>query len=144
MGWFFRERRGPAWKQGWTEQTLNSISPPPMPLLTIAGIMVLLLLLSSYTSYKSQMHQTIISFKFFLFLLPLLLIFVMHMITKYGRIVILAPITKIDAVHQAQSLPPMPWGLGLLLLLLVLMLSYQSYFHSKWWPSIWGSSYYAY
>ncbi|KAL0016992.1 hypothetical protein SO802_004061 [Lithocarpus litseifolius] len=137
MGWFFRERRG--WKQGWTEQTLASVSAPPMPLLAIAGIIVLLMVLSSYTGYKSQMHKNLINFKMFLFLLPVLLIFVMHSITKYGRIVIIAPITKTPVVHQAQSLP---WPLALLLVLLVVMVSYQPYFHSKWWPPIWGSYYY--
>ncbi|KAG6704840.1 hypothetical protein I3842_07G152700 [Carya illinoinensis] len=135
MGWFFRERRGPAWKHGWTEQTLASISLPPLPLVAIAGIIVLLLLLNSYATYRSQMWHTVITFKLFLFPLPVLLIFLMHSITKYGRIVITAPVTKNDTVHQAQSLP---WGLALLVLVLVLMLSYQPYFHSMWWPQIRG------
>ena len=138
MGWFFRER-GPGWKHGWTEKTLASVSSPPLPLLAIAAIIVLLMMLSSYTSYKSQMQQNLINFKLFLFLLPVLLIFVMHSITKYGRVVIIAPITKGDTGHKPQS---MPWALALLVVLLVLMVSYQSYFHSKWWPPIWGSYYY--
>lgn len=138
MGWFLRDRRGPAWKHGWTEQTLASISPPPLPLVAIAGIMVLLLLLNSYATYRSQIRQTVITFKLFLFLLPVLLIFLMHSITKYGRIVIAAPVTKNDTVHQAESLGLLPWGLALLVLVLVLMLSYQPYFHSMWWPQIWG------
>lgn len=135
MGWIFRERRGPAWKRGWTEHTLASISPPPLPLVAISAIIVFLLLLNSYATYRSQMQQTVISFKLFLFLLPVLLIFLMHSITKYGRIVIAAPVTKNDTVHQAEILP---WGLALLVLVLVLMVSYQPYFHSMWWPQIWG------
>lgn len=134
MGWFLRERRGPAWKHGWTEQTLASISPPPLPFLAIAGIMLLLLSLNFYTSYRSQMLQTVITFRLFFFLLPVLLIFVMHSITRYGRLVFAPPITKTAVVHRAESVP---WGLGLLVVVLVLMVSYQPYFQSKWWPPIW-------
>uniref|UniRef100_A0A9I9CZN8 Transmembrane protein n=1 Tax=Cucumis melo TaxID=3656 RepID=A0A9I9CZN8_CUCME len=54
MGWLIRERRGPAWKQGWAEQALSSITPPPRPLLAILGILVILLSVSSYSSYRSQ------------------------------------------------------------------------------------------
>ncbi|XWS24488.1 hypothetical protein CRYUN_Cryun28dG0106900 [Craigia yunnanensis] len=60
MGWFFKER-GPRWKQGWTEQTITSISAPPLPLLSIFGIICLLLLVSSYVNCKKEIHYTVLN-----------------------------------------------------------------------------------
>ncbi|KAJ4723312.1 Transmembrane protein [Melia azedarach] len=80
MGLFFRERRGPAWKHGWTEQTLASVSAPPLPLLAIFGIIILLLTLSSYINYRLQMQQSMMQLKLFLLILPLLLILAAQLI----------------------------------------------------------------
>ncbi|KAH7523507.1 hypothetical protein FEM48_Zijuj06G0018800 [Ziziphus jujuba var. spinosa] len=133
MGWLFREIRGE--KQGWTERTLASISAPPLPLLAIVGIVVVLLSISSYTSFKMQMQRSIIGFKLFLFFLPLVLIFVAHSITRYGRFVVISPRTK--EVSSSQS-GGSPWAVAMLVVVLLLMIFYQPYFHSKWWPPIWG------
>lgn len=135
MGWLLRERsRGG--KQGWTEQTLTSISAAPLPLLAIVGIVVSLLSISSYTSYKMQMQRSAIGFKLLLFFLPLILIFVAHSITKYGRFVVVIPRTKEASSTQSGG---SPWGVAVLVVVLMLMIFYQPYFHSKWWPPIWGS-----
>ncbi|KAK2983786.1 hypothetical protein RJ640_017189 [Escallonia rubra] len=63
MDWFYPKRRGPEWKQGWTSQTLYSISTPPLPLLAIFAIVVFLLSISQYTNYKSQLNNTMINFQ---------------------------------------------------------------------------------
>ncbi|KAK2640633.1 hypothetical protein Ddye_028428 [Dipteronia dyeriana] len=44
MDWFYTKRRGPEWKQGWSGQTLASVSV----------VVLLLLWLSLYTGYKAQ------------------------------------------------------------------------------------------
>nr|TKS14875.1 hypothetical protein D5086_0000039090 [Populus alba] len=54
MEWFYPKRRGPEWKQGWTGQTVASMSPPPFPLLAIFCIVISLLWLSHYSGYKAQ------------------------------------------------------------------------------------------
>ncbi|EXC00988.1 hypothetical protein L484_016054 [Morus notabilis] len=137
MGWLIREdRSGSSWKLGWTERTLASLTAPPLPLLAIVGIVVVLLSVSSYANYKSQMQKTVIGFRLFLLLLPLVLIFVAHSVTKYGTVLVVRPRTKHEAVSEGGGTP---WGVVVLLVVLAVLISYQSYFQSKWWPPIWGS-----
>ncbi|KAJ7967206.1 Transmembrane protein [Quillaja saponaria] len=85
MEWFYPKRRGPEWKQGWTGQTVASISAPPFHLLAIFGIVISLLWLSQYTDYKAQWRKTTINFQIFLFLLPVLLILFMISFSTSGR-----------------------------------------------------------
>ncbi|KAF5740863.1 hypothetical protein HS088_TW11G00943 [Tripterygium wilfordii] len=134
MGWLFSERRGPAWKHGWTEQTLASISAPPLPLLAIFSIIVLLLLLSSFVSFSSVIQHTKLNFSFFLLLLPLLLILIAPLVSKFERFEFLRPRTKYVLAHQARDLP---WGVVLLVVVLLVMVSYQSSLRSMWSPLIW-------
>nr|DAD22385.1 TPA_asm: hypothetical protein HUJ06_023848 [Nelumbo nucifera] len=138
MSWFVTKRRGPEWKQGWTGQTLSSISAPPPPLLTIFAIVFLFLLLSRYTEYKAQMEQTMISFRFLLFLLPVLLIFIVRsMAFKHGmRFAFRQPRPEHDSIHRAGG---SPWGVAALVIVLLLMISYQSSFHSNWFRPLWRS-----
>lgn len=133
MGWLVRERRGG--RQSWTEQTLASLLAAPLPLVAIVGIVVILLSISSYTSYRVQMHRNMIVFKLFLFLLPLILIFVANSISKYGRY---NPGTKQRLANQYGDFS---WGVVVLLVLLLLMISYQPYLKSKWWPPVSGYYY---
>lgn len=143
MGWLIRERRGPAWKQGWAEQALSSITPPPRPLLAILGILVILLSVSSYSSYRSQVKKTRINFKLFFLLLPLVFVFVGNSIVRYGRLVIITPRTKLEPVYVTEgAASASPWGAAVLLVVLLVLLSYQPYFHSKWFPAIWRPYYY--
>lgn len=138
MGWLVRDRRGSAWKQGWIEGTLASFSIPPWPLLAIFSIIVVLLSISSYTSFKYQMQKTIIGFKLVLLFIPLLFIFIANFIMKYDKSLVISRKTKRMLVdHQGNP----PWGVALLLVILLVLLSYQSYFHSLWWPPIWNSYY---
>ncbi|KAK3195182.1 hypothetical protein Dsin_026492 [Dipteronia sinensis] len=84
MDWFYTKRRGPEWKQGWSGQTLASVSAPPLPLLAVFGIVLLLLWLSQYTGYKAQMQLTTINFQLFIFLLPIMLILLMASMSSNG------------------------------------------------------------
>ncbi|VVB08324.1 unnamed protein product [Arabis nemorensis] len=59
MGWFVKERRGPAWKRGWLEDTLLRSSPPPLELLTLLAIISLFLFLSSYPRYKYEFQNNL-------------------------------------------------------------------------------------
>ncbi|KAG7020455.1 hypothetical protein SDJN02_17139, partial [Cucurbita argyrosperma subsp. argyrosperma] len=142
MGWLIRERRGPSWKQGWAEQALASIAPPPRPLLAVLGILVILLSVSSYSSYRSQVKRTKVNFKIFFLLLPLVFVFVGNSIVRYGRLVIITPRTKLEPVYVAEGTAASPWGAAALLVVLLVLISYQPYFHSKWFPSIWRPYYY--
>ncbi|PRQ27208.1 hypothetical protein RchiOBHm_Chr6g0302871 [Rosa chinensis] len=123
------ERKGSG-KLGWREQTLASMSVPPSPLIALVGIVVLLLYLSSYSNYRAQMYKTQASFNLFLLFLPMILIFLAYYMTKYGRF--MSPSTK-EKVVNAQS-GASPWGVSLFLGLMLMLVSYQSYFQSKWWP----------
>ncbi|KAL6212799.1 hypothetical protein ACLB2K_018015 [Fragaria x ananassa] len=127
------EGRGPG-KPGWRDQTLASMSAPPSPLLALVGIVVLLLYLSSYSNYKAQIHQTQASFNLFLLFLPMILIFLAYYMTKYGRF--MSPAMKETVVNDQSEASP--WGVSLFLGLMLVLVSYHSYFQSKWW-SPWGS-----
>lgn len=136
MGWVVKERRGPAWKHGWTEQMLSSISAPPLQLLFLFGIICLLLLLSSYSTYKREMHNTVVSLKLLMLFLPLILFLVARYFSHWEWLVVPYARTKRELKLQSTDLP---WRVLLLVLLLLLLLSYQSYFHSLWSPGIWKS-----
>lgn len=85
MGWLIKEKRGPAWKHGWVENTITSVSLPPLPVVTILFIVVLLLCLSLSISYNKKMEKTAIGMKLFLFILPVLLIFLAQWISGRAR-----------------------------------------------------------
>ncbi|KAH7518474.1 hypothetical protein FEM48_Zijuj09G0175300 [Ziziphus jujuba var. spinosa] len=128
MEWFYTKRRGPEWKQGWTSQTLTSMSAPPFHLLTIFAIVIFLLWFSQYTGYKAQFQQTAINFQLFLMVLPLLLILFMASYSSGGLFNL-----------QLRRPEGSPWGVAILLLLILVLLSYQSSFHSKWFGPLSGS-----
>ncbi|PKI45664.1 uncharacterized protein LOC116202554 [Punica granatum] len=139
MGWLIKEKRGPAWKHGWTENTLTSVSPPPLPVITIFFIVVLLLYLSFSINYNKQMQRTVVGMKLFLFLLPVLLIFAAQFVSVNGGVSMpyQRPRPGIDSVQRDGR--SSSWGVAILVLLMLVLLSFQSSFHSKWSP--WGSSY---
>ncbi|EEF33128.1 uncharacterized protein LOC8285145 [Ricinus communis] len=140
MEWFYPRRRGPEWKQGWTGQTLGSISIPPPPLLVIFGIVILLLWLSQYTDYKAQLHHSAINFQLFLFLLPVLLILLIASYSTnwmpYFRL--RQPRSGRESVRSAEG-SSQPWGIAAFVAVLLVLLSYQSSFHSKWFGPLWRS-----
>ncbi|XP_050215014.1 uncharacterized protein LOC126666095 [Mercurialis annua] len=136
MGWLWRERRGPAWKQGWAEHTITSISPPPFPLLAIFVIIIVLLSLSSYFNYKSQMQQGVINFKLIMLFLPVLLIFIAKLVSKGDRFFFYTTKAEYGTLRRNWDLP---WGVGILVVILLVMLSYQSSLRSVWSPIVWRS-----
>ncbi|KAK8509996.1 hypothetical protein V6N13_118535 [Hibiscus sabdariffa] len=136
MGWLFKES-GRGGKQGWTEQTISSVSAPPLPLLSIFAIISLLLLLSSYINFKKEVHHTVLNLKLFLLFLPVILIFAAQFASKCERFVIPYARTK----RELRRTRDLPWGMIVLVALLLVMLSYQSYFHSMWSPNIWRSDF---
>ncbi|KAE9447346.1 hypothetical protein RHGRI_032879 [Rhododendron griersonianum] len=132
MEWLYPKRRGPEWKQGWTIQTLTSVSTPPLPLLAVFAIVIFLLSLSQYTNYKAQMQHTMVNFHLFLVMLPVLLIFVVLpalFSLRFG-------LRALRPEHgPAQQSGGSPWGVAILVVVLLLLVSYQSSFHSKWFGS---------
>lgn len=130
MEWLYTRRRGPEWKQGWTGQTLGSISTPPLHLLTIFGIVFVLLWFSHYTGYKTQLRTTAMNFQLFLFLLPILLVLLMASNSSGWRFNF--PLSRSD--HGGS-----PLGIASLVVLLLVLLSYQSSFQSKWFGPLWRS-----
>ncbi|KAE8677107.1 Detected protein of unknown function [Hibiscus syriacus] len=125
MGWLFKES-GRGGKQGWTQQTISSVLAPPLPLLSIFGIICLLLLLSSDINFKKEVHYTVLNLKLFLLFLPVILIFAAQFARKCERFVIPYARTKRELRRD------LPWGMVVLLV----MVSYQSYFHSMWSSNI--------
>ncbi|KAB2636171.1 PI-PLC X-box domain-containing protein [Pyrus ussuriensis x Pyrus communis] len=137
MEWFYPKRRGPQWKQGWTGQTLTSISAPPLHLLTIFAIVIAFLWLSQYTDYKSQMQHTAINAHLFLISLPIFLIFLFasySSISSTGWFNFGYRPSQREAVQRAGrgGSSSSPWGVAILLVLLLVLVSYQSLVHSKW------------
>lgn len=102
------------------------MSAPPLPLLAIFAIVLLLLSFSQYTGYKSQMHQSAINYQLFLFLVPILLIFLI-MASFSGKVEKLS--------FKLPRFDNMPWGVAVLVVVLLVLVSYQSSFHSKWFGS---------
>ncbi|OVA18567.1 hypothetical protein BVC80_1831g104 [Macleaya cordata] len=152
MGWFWRDRRGPEWKQGWTSQTLSSSSLPPFPLLAIFAIVLLFLFISQYTGYKAQMEQTMFNFQILLFIVPVLLIFVVRSLAINGTsFVFRLPRSRSpahqhdDSVHHGAGggggggSSSSPWGVAALLVVLILMISYKSSSDSQWFRPLWRS-----
>ncbi|TYI20972.1 hypothetical protein ES332_A06G004700v1 [Gossypium tomentosum] len=95
MGWPFKDK-GPGWKKGWTEQAITSISAPPLPLLSIFGIICVLLMVSSYINLKREVHHTVFNLKLFLLFLPVMLIFAAQFLSKCERLVVPYVRTKRD------------------------------------------------
>ncbi|KMZ74323.1 hypothetical protein ZOSMA_12G00060 [Zostera marina] len=134
MGWLTGETRGPRWKQGWMDQTISTATLPPPSLLAIFAIVFLLMSLSGYNVYKKEMQRRAIGFRLLMFFLPLaILVVARFMFQNGGRIM---PSTHQRNVHRPVH-GTSPWGVGAVLVVLLFMISYQSYFKSGWFPSLW-------
>jgi O-antigen/teichoic acid export membrane protein len=141
MAWPFYEHRGPEWKRGWKMRTVSSLSLPPPQLLAIFAIVIFFLSISSYVNYKRLEQRVEVGFHVFMVLLAVTLLFVVRFVLfdgwlsfwpqnwhdKFGRRYI--PTSRLN----------IPWGVALMVVLLLVMMSYQSYFHSKWFRPFWWS-----
>nr|XP_019709225.1 uncharacterized protein LOC105054414 [Elaeis guineensis] len=134
MGWFFGERRGPQWKQGWMERVLCSSSLPPPSLVLIFAIVMLFLSISWQIDYRTQVRRAEVGFRLLLFILPVALIVVASFVLLDRRFLFRLPRPEQESAHRAGS---SPWGVAVLVVLLLLMISYQSTFHSQWFRPLW-------
>ncbi|KAJ3678625.1 hypothetical protein LUZ60_002428 [Juncus effusus] len=145
MSWPFYQKRGPQWKHGWTERSLSSLSLPPFPLIAIFAILIFFIYISSHIDYKNIERRTEEGFRIFLILLVVLLLFVVRYVLCDG----LSLFTSFRmpywyerrSVHHRPGLFgssfSIPWGMIVVVVLLLVMVSYQSYFHSKWFRPFW-------
>lgn len=129
MDWLYPKRRGPEWKQGWKGQTLTSISAPPLPLLAIFAIVIFFLTLTQFTNHKAKVQTASTHLQLFLFLLPLLLIFILLPGLTGGFFRFRVSGFNHDLDRQGGA---SPWGVAVLVLVLLVLVFYQSSFHSKW------------
>lgn len=127
MEWILHKRRGPEWKHGWTGQTFNNISTPPLPLLAIFAIVILLLSLSNYTSSKARLYESANKLQLFVFLLPILFIFMIASSSNWRLSF------QDGSSHGGGSFP---WGVAVLVVVLLVLVSYQSAFQSKWFGAL--------
>ncbi|KAK7283414.1 hypothetical protein RIF29_12914 [Crotalaria pallida] len=140
MVWPLKERRGPAWKQGWTNNTLSSLSAPPLQLVAIVSIVMFLLLVPSIINFKSTMQTATINFNIFLLVLPLMLIFIAHFISKHGeKIVVPRPLLIFRRARAQTEGGGSPWGVAALVVLLLVLALCHSNFRSMWSPLVWRS-----
>lgn len=122
MDWFQPKRRGPEWKQGWTGQTLGSVSSPPPQFLTIFGIVIVLLWFSQFnTGYEAQMNK---NFQLVLFLLPILVIFFLSSYSIGGLINFRFRRPATGSTQRGAS----PWTIAILVPLILILLYYQPSF----------------
>ncbi|KAL6524815.1 hypothetical protein OROMI_030408 [Orobanche minor] len=131
MGWFVRERRGISWK----DQTLDSSSGPPLPLMVFFGLFITLMISAAYSDFRQRVEANKMKLRFGLLLLPLagILMLLGGLRRRWWRFFpgVLRWPAKAD---EGSS----PWGLRLVLLLvlLIVMVYYQPSFQSVWFRSI--------
>ncbi|KNA25364.1 hypothetical protein SOVF_007310 [Spinacia oleracea] len=126
---------------------MSSLNSPPLPLISLFGIVVFYLYLSTYFPYKESLHRAFFSLKLIFFVLPALIFFVMR--TNYnpndpsssarGWYWVRIPKPEHDSFHRVGG---SPWGVALVLVLLLLMISYHSTVGSHWFRPLWYSHYY--
>lgn len=135
MDWFY-PRRGPEWKQGWSGQTMASLSLPPLPLLAIFAIVIFLLALSQSSNYKEQLDQATNYLQLFLILVPIFLLLLIRPGFTGGWFNFRAPRPRQESSMRRSS--GFPWGTAVLVVVLLVLVSYQSSFQSKWFaPLLW-------
>ncbi|KAL3539056.1 hypothetical protein ACH5RR_002422 [Cinchona calisaya] len=142
MDWFY-PRRGPEWKQGWTGQTMASLSLPPLPLLAIFAIVIFLLSFSQSSNYKEKLDHATTNFQLFLFLVPIFSLLLIRPSFSVGWFNFWAP--KPPGPKESPSMHRsgggFPWGTAILVVVLLVLVSYQSSFHSKWFAPFRRSDY---
>ncbi|OVA20704.1 hypothetical protein BVC80_881g67 [Macleaya cordata] len=114
----------------------NQHQSPPLPLHLCFFFVILFLFmgLSWYINYESMFEDLMDQFKLVLMVSPLLLLLVVHWLSSEDRrrvpFLFQLPEQK-ESLHRAGGTP---WGVGFVLVLLMFMISYQSYFHERWFP----------
>ncbi|RRT71029.1 hypothetical protein B296_00032198 [Ensete ventricosum] len=108
---------------------------PPLPLHLCLFLLTLFMFigLSWYMTYESVFESLFDQLKFLLMMSPLVLLLVVHWLSSDERLRVpfFIPLPERDSFHRAGG---SPWGVALILVLLMFMISYQSYFHDRWFP----------
>ncbi|KAF8403937.1 hypothetical protein HHK36_012044 [Tetracentron sinense] len=108
---------------------------PPLPLHLCFFFVILFFFmgLAWYINYESMFESLIDQFKLVLMVSPLLLLLVVHWLSsaERQRVPFIIQLPEKDSLHRAGG---SPWGVGFLLVFLLFMISYQSYFHERWFP----------
>ncbi|KAG5613477.1 hypothetical protein H5410_024758 [Solanum commersonii] len=129
MGWFIGERRGVSWR----DQTLESLSAPPLALIVLFGLVIFLMSMSTYSEYKATVEKSKASMKLMSFLLPFLIILLVYIMIDSNRwFYPYGGVTRPVVYHLASQEGGSPWGIALLLVLLLVMVHYQDSFQSTW------------
>nr|GMD97488.1 uncharacterized protein LOC109152740 [Ipomoea batatas]GMD99271.1 uncharacterized protein LOC109152740 [Ipomoea batatas] len=129
MGWLWGGRRGVSWR----DQTVDSITAPPLPLMVLFGLVAFFMCLSTYLDFKAQVARTKSSLRMFVFLVPLLVVLLVYIrlvsyrfFYPYGR-----PVYRSGGGGDGGIAP---WGLAVLVVLLLVMVHYQVSIQSSWFP----------
>lgn len=141
MGWFAGESsssRGLSWR----DQTLRSISPPPLPLMFFLGSVLFWMYMGSHSDNKKAKSSNSNSSFILRFLVPLFVIFLLHVFMVSNRWFSPAP-TGYYSTPFYQSMSDdnsisSPLRVALLLLLLLVMINYQGSVQSGWFRLLWS------
>ncbi|KAM0949159.1 hypothetical protein DsansV1_C06g0067321 [Dioscorea sansibarensis] len=108
----------------------NQVSTLPIHLCFFLVILLLFMGLSWYMSYESAFESVMEQLKLMLILSPLVLLLAVHWLSQRTP-ALLIPLPEKESFHRAGG---SPWGVAFVLVLLMFMISYQSYFHERWFP----------
>ncbi|XP_011083589.1 uncharacterized protein LOC105166067 [Sesamum indicum] len=132
MGWLVRERRGASWK----DQTLDSLSAPPLPLLVFFGLFIMLMSLATYSEFKERVERSKMGFRLGLLLLPLVGVLVVNIMIIHRRWWRYAFGVRRSVYEAVANDGSSVVGLVVVLALLLVMVYYQSSFQSAWFRPI--------
>ncbi|XP_058108511.1 uncharacterized protein LOC131251667 [Magnolia sinica] len=106
---------------------------PPLHLCFFLLILFLFMGLHWYMSYESIFEDIVVQLKLVLMVSPLILLLVVHWLSseERRRVPFMIPLPERESFHRAGS---SPWGVAFVLVFLLFMISYQSYFHDRWFP----------
>lgn len=116
--------------------TYSHREAPPLPLHLCFFLLTLLIFISFswYMSYESVFVTLANQIRLLIMMSPLVLLLVVHLMSTNERqhVPFFIPLPdQRDSLHHAGG---SPWGVGLVLVFLLFMVSYQSYFHERWFP----------
>lgn len=112
---------------------------PPFPLHLCFFLLTLLLFmgLSWYLTYESVIESLVDQLRLLLIFSPLLLLLVVHFLSSGDPRRSGVPFNILSLPQERESFyraGGSPWGVGMVLVLLLFMVSYQNYFHERWFP----------
>ncbi|XP_010535905.1 PREDICTED: uncharacterized protein LOC104811059 [Tarenaya hassleriana] len=108
---------------------LEYISVPNPHLLFFIVVVFFVFSLSCYLNYESVLDDALNQLKLFVMLSPVLLLLLLHFFS--GGLSFFVPWPEQDSIHRAGG---SPWGVAAVLAVILVMVSYQSYFHERWFP----------